>query len=196
MVPACGRWTESAKLIPVRWVGTCGEVDTREFRVGGKNECLRGDAAQRCNTRRLEGEYSAVRSDGPGPREERVVYIQPPRSLRRCLLRDQLSRLPTVGVARVTTSISSSNPHVRFRRSICAFSARADRKKPLPVGLRVRQLSVLLAAAEQQSDWLKSGQRAPPFMAQRSVTSITCGLYQNGYNGNDRSARQTFGVAG
>src|SRR4051812_11316903 len=120
--------------------------------------------------------------------------------------------MSAVGAARVTTSISSSGPYVRLRRSPCTLSVRADRKKrkvendtnlytttnffAIAVGLRARQLSVLLTASDQQSDRLKDGRRAPPYGVHRSVASITCGLYQNGYNGNDRSARQTLGVAG
>src|SRR5882757_4097157 len=53
MVPACGGRTEAAKLIPVRRMWATSEIDTRELRVGWKNESLRGDFAERCNARRL-----------------------------------------------------------------------------------------------------------------------------------------------
>src|ERR1700730_978722 len=70
--------------------------------------------------------------------------------------------MSAVGAARVTTSVSSSNPYVRLRRSTCTLSVGVDRKKrkgeneanlytttnfsPLPIGLRARQLSVLYVA--------------------------------------------------
>jgi hypothetical protein len=53
MVPASGGRAEAAKLIPARGMGTTSEVDTPEVRAGGKNQGLRGDAAERRNARRL-----------------------------------------------------------------------------------------------------------------------------------------------
>jgi hypothetical protein len=57
-------------------------------------------------------------------------------------------RLSAVGAARVTTSISSSNPYAQLRRSICTLSVRVDwekRKRPIDrisIQLLVRPLPI------------------------------------------------------